>query len=278
MVGGRQRAYFHARLFRGAHVFARRGVPRGGQYAKKGDAPYRDAPRRIYEQPRQRQGAPYRQRIERGDGNISCAPTPRHGGRVRNACGNDRSFVCVRLAAWTFEPYPDRPRLYHHVQNDGEGYGAENERVSERARKHEQRGGGICARRTRRQDIRADCVFLQAFQRFHRQLPHMGGRLHQKPYVADGRIHDRHQLRVRAAHHRGALLYCGRCGRNLPSEPHLLYHFYAHHLGHADEGHVHERKQYDRFRRLAAYRRYLGDQTAARTVRAAKAEGQFRCV
>ena len=33
MVGGRQRAYFHAHLFRGAHVLACRGVPRGGQYA-----------------------------------------------------------------------------------------------------------------------------------------------------------------------------------------------------------------------------------------------------
>ena len=61
LVGGRQCAYFHARLFRGAHVFARRGVPRGEQYAKKGDAPYRDASRRIYEQSRQRQGAPYSQ-------------------------------------------------------------------------------------------------------------------------------------------------------------------------------------------------------------------------
>ncbi len=99
-----------------------------------------------------------------------------------------------------------------------------------------------------------------------------------EPDVADGRIHDRHQLRVRAAHQRGALLYGGRCGRDLPAESHLLYHFHAHHLCHADEGHVHEREQYDRFRRLAAYRRYLGDQAAARTVRAAKAEGQFRCV
>ena len=192
MVGGRQRSHFHARLFRGAHVFARRGVPRGGQYAKKGDAPYRGAPRRIYEQPRQRQGAPYRQRIERGNGNISCAPTSRHGGRVRNARRDDRATLRVRLAAWTFEPYSDRPRLYHHVQNDGKGHGAQDERVSERARKHEQRGGGICARRTRRQDIRADGILFQAFQRLYRQLPYMGSRLHQKPDVADGRIHDRY--------------------------------------------------------------------------------------
>ena len=103
MVGGRQRAHFHARLLRGAHVLARRGVPRGGQYAQGDNAPYRDAPRRVYEQPRQRvyeqprqrQGAPYRQRIERGDGNLSRAPAPRHGGRVRNARRDDRSFVRV---------------------------------------------------------------------------------------------------------------------------------------------------------------------------------------
>ena len=122
MVGGRQRAYFHARLLRGAHVLARRGVPRGGQYAEKGDAPYRDAPRRIYEQPRQRQGAPYRQRIERSNGNLSCAPAPRHGGRVRNARRDDRALIRIRLAVGSFESYPDRPRLSHHVQNDGQGY------------------------------------------------------------------------------------------------------------------------------------------------------------
>ena len=56
---------------------------------------------------------------ESGNGNISCAPTSRHGGRVRNARRDDRATLRVRLAAWTFEPYSDRPRFYHYVQNDG---------------------------------------------------------------------------------------------------------------------------------------------------------------
>ena len=62
LVGGRQRAPVHAGLFCGAHVFARCGVPCGGQPAQADDAAHRVAARRGHERSRQRQGEPHRKR------------------------------------------------------------------------------------------------------------------------------------------------------------------------------------------------------------------------